>query len=160
MSPTALDSGSARLHPFVMILVHATTVEIAGHGILIRGPSGSGKSDLALRLIQGGAQLVADDQTELFPQGGRLAARAPQTIAGMIEVRGLGIVRLPYCAEVPLALVVDLVASECIERLPEARTAEFLGIFVPLMALAPFEASAEAKVRLAMLSATRDIMRT
>ena len=60
-----------------MLLVHGTTVEIAGQAVLIRGPSGSGKSDLALRLIDGGAQLVADDQTELSPRDGRLVASAP-----------------------------------------------------------------------------------
>ena len=143
-----------------MLLVHGTTVEIAGQGVLIRGPSGSGKSDLALRLIDGGAQLVADDQTELSPQGGRVVARAPDTIAGLLEVRGLGIVTVPHRSWAPLALVVDLVGEDQVERLPEAGRAGFLGFSVPRMVLAPFQVSAAAKVRLAILSATRDIMRS
>jgi len=143
-----------------MVLVHGTTVAIEGKGVLLRGPSGSGKSDLALRLIDRGAVLVADDQTRLSEADGRLAAAAPPSIAGLIEVRGIGIVRLDYAAGVPLALVVDLVAGARVERLPPAVFASFLGIAVPLIALDPFEGSAMAKVRLAALSPTRDIMRS
>lgn len=141
-----------------MQLVHATSVEIGGHAILIRGPSGGGKSDLALRLIDGGAQLVADDQTRLAVEAGRLFASAPAALAGLLEVRGLGIVRLAHRDRVPLALVVDLVAAQDVERLPDPGHAALLGILVPKLALAAFEVSAAAKVRLAMLSATRDIM--
>ena len=141
-----------------MHLVHGTTVDILGHGVLIRGPSGSGKSDLALRLIDGGARLVADDQTALCLQDGRLEARAPATIAGLLEVRGLGILRLGPCESSVLALVVDLVSDDAIERLPEPQQEEILGIRLPRLALAPFQSSAAAKVRLAVLSATRDIM--
>lgn len=141
-----------------MQLVHATSVEIGGHAVLIRGPSGAGKSDLALRLMDSGAVLVADDQTELAAEAGRLFAAAPAAIAGLIEVRGLGIVRVPHRDRVPVALAVDLVAAREVERLPEPAHAAFLGIAVPRIALAGFEASAAAKVRLAMLSATRDIM--
>lgn len=143
-----------------MLLVHGTTVEIGGQGVLIRGPSGSGKSDLALRLIDGGAQLVADDQTELSPQGDRLVARAPATIAGLLEVRGVGIVQMGYREWAPLALVVDLVDVHEVERLPGTRQAVFLGVSVPSLTLAAFEISVVAKVRLAVLSATRDIMRS
>lgn len=142
-----------------MQLVHATSVEIGGHAVLIRGPSGSGKSDLALRLIDGGAVLVADDQTMVSNDGGRLFCGVPGTIAGYLEVRGLGIVRLPHRARVPLALVVDLVPPKEVERLPEPSSAQLQGVMIPRLALAAFEASAAAKVRLAMHSATRDIMR-
>jgi serine kinase of HPr protein (carbohydrate metabolism regulator) len=142
-----------------MHLVHATCVEIGGHAVLLRGPSGGGKSDLALRLIDGGAMLVADDQTAISVEGGRLFASVPDTIAGLIEVRGLGIVRLPYRSRAPLALVVDLVAAKDVDRLPEPSSAVLLGIMLPRLALSAFEASAAAKVRLAMPSATRDIMR-
>lgn len=141
-----------------MQLVHATSVEIGGHAVLIRGPSGGGKSDLALRLIDGGALLIADDQTELTAEAGRLFTGVPASIAGLLEVRGLGIVRLPHRDRVPLALIVDLVAAKDVERLPEPSHAAYLGIAVPRVLLAAFEASAPAKVRLAMLSATRDIM--
>jgi len=141
-----------------MHLVHATSVEIDGHAVLIRGPSGGGKSDLALRLIDGGATLVADDQTALSAEGGRLFASVPETIAGLIEVRGVGLLRVPHRARAPLALVVDLVPPKDVERLPEPYSAAFLGILVPCLRLAAFEASTPAKVRLAMGSATRDIM--
>lgn len=154
-----LDSPLGALHPSPMQLVHATSVEIGGSAVLIRGPSGSGKSDLALRLIDSGAALVADDQTALAAEGGRLFATVPEAIAGLIEVRGVGILRLPHCPRAPLALVVDLVPSEQVERLPEPSSAVLLGVAVPRLAMAAFEASAAAKVRLAMLSATRDIMR-
>lgn len=135
-----------------MTLVHATTVEIAGRGVLIRGPSGSGKSDLALRLIDAGARLVADDQTEVERRGDRLVAMAPAAIAGRIEVRGLGIVPLQAVAQTTLALVVDLVPAAKVERMPEARAVEILGISLPVLQLDPFEASAPAKLRLAVVS--------
>ncbi|MGE5546886.1 MAG: HPr kinase/phosphorylase [Solirubrobacterales bacterium] len=142
-----------------MQLVHATSVEIDGRAVLIRGASGSGKSDLALRLIDGGATLVADDQTELVAENGRLFASVPATIAGLLEVRGLGLVRVPHCNRVPVALVVDLVGAGDVDRLPEPKATAFLGVAVPMLRLHAFEASCPAKVRLAMLSATRDIMR-
>src|SRR5437588_5560986 len=91
------------------VLMHGTAVAIDGRGVLLRGPSGSGKSDLALRLIDAGARLVADDQTELRRDGDAIIARAPPTIAGMIEVRGLGIVRIEALPAAPVALLVDLV---------------------------------------------------
>ncbi len=141
-----------------MQLVHATSVALGGHAVLIRGPSGSGKSDLALRLMDGGATLVADDQTQVSAEGGRLYVGVPGSIAGMIEVRGIGVLRVPHLARAPLALVVDLVPPEDVERMPEPSSAVFLGILLPRLALAAFEASAAAKVRLAMGSATRDIM--
>jgi serine kinase of HPr protein (carbohydrate metabolism regulator) len=136
--------------------VHATCVALRARrgwrGVLLRGPSGSGKSDLALRLIDSNARLVSDDQTELERAGLQLFATAPPTIAGLIEVRGLGIVRLPrdqLVARVPLTLLVDLVAERQIERLPEPRHECVLGVRLPVMAVAPFEPSAPTKLRLA-----------
>ena len=143
-----------------MRLVHGTTVEIAGKGVLIRGASGSGKSDLALRLIDGGAVLVADDQTALAASDCGLIASAPAAIAGLLEVRGLGLVRLPHHETTPLALVVDLVAADQIERLPDETRTTFLGFEVPTIQLAAFEASTAAKVRLAAVCPTRDIIRS
>jgi serine kinase of HPr protein (carbohydrate metabolism regulator) len=133
-----------------MIRVHGTSVALGGDGILLRGPSGSGKSDLALRLIDEGAKLVADDQTELHLSGGELRMTAPATIAGLIEVRGLGILRVPTVPEAGLRLVIDLMPGASIERLPEPRFCALLGQDVPLVTLAPFEASATAKLRLAL----------
>src|SRR5580693_1856546 len=97
-----------------MLLAHATTVAIDGRGVLLRGPSGSGKSDLALRLIDAGARLVADDQSELSRHGETIIVRAPAAIAGLIEVRGVGILRVDTIAEAPLALVADLTTPELI----------------------------------------------
>ena len=133
-----------------MIRVHGTSVALGGGGVLLRGPSGCGKSDLALRLIDRGAHLVADDQTELYIDGDNICMTAPATIVGQIEVRGLGIRRVPYVETAPLWVVVDLVAPAEIERLPESRACTLLGRDVPLITLAPFEASAVAKLHLAV----------
>ena len=136
------------------LLVHATAIAIDSRAVLLRGASGSGKSDLALRLIDAGARLVADDQSELYRRGDAIIARAPATIAGLVEVRGIGIFRLDALAEAPVALIVDLVPSETLERLPVRRSETILGLALPLIALAPFEASAAAKLRLALRAFT------
>ena len=136
------------------VLLHATAIAIAGRAVLLRGASGAGKSDLGLRLIDAGARLVADDQSELLRRGDSLIVRAPATIAGLIEVRGVGIVRLEALAEVPVAMIVDLVPAETLERLPARRNEAILGLDLPLIALAPFEASAAAKLRLALRAFT------
>lgn len=130
------------------LLVHATAVAIDGEAVLLRGPSGSGKSDLALRLLDAGAQLVADDQTLLRRAGRRLLASAPTSLAGLLEIRGVGILRVAAAAATPLVLIADLVPSDEVERLPEARRETILGVPVPVFGLAPFEASAPAKLRL------------
>jgi HPr kinase/phosphorylase len=130
------------------LLLHATAVAIDEAAVLLRGPSGSGKSDLALRLIDGGAQLIADDQTVLRRVGGRVFAGAPPAIAGLIEIRGFGIVRMDPREAMPLLLIADLIPSGDIERLPEPRWETVLGLTVPQIAVAPFEASAPAKLRL------------
>ncbi len=128
--------------------VHGTTVAIDGGAILLRGPSGSGKSDLALRLIDGGAQLVADDQTLLWRDGDRVLAEAPPAIAGLIEIRGIGIIKMDRADPVPLLLIADLVASRDVERMPVRGCETVLGVSIARIALAPFEASAAAKLRL------------
>jgi len=132
------------------LLVHATAIAIEGNAVLIRGRPGAGKSDLALRLIDDGARLVADDQAELKRTGRHISVRAPASIAGLLEVRGIGIVRLDALREAPLVLLVDLVPREEIERLPDRHFEEVLGQAIPLIALAAFDASAAAKVRLAV----------
>lgn len=135
-----------------MIRVHGTSVALDGGGVLLRGPSGSGKSDLALRLIDGGARLVADDQTELHACEHGVSMSSPPAIAGQMEVRGLGIVPVPTVASALLRLVVDLVPTEAVERLPEQCTCTLLGQAIPLLRLAGLEASAPAKLRLALRS--------
>jgi HPr kinase/phosphorylase len=132
--------------------VYGTSVSVGGDGVLLRGPSGCGKSDLALRLIADGALLVADDQTLLHRNGDTLEMSAPAELAGLLEVRGLGIVRVPHVDNTPLRLVFDLLPMGEIERLPEPRFVTFDGVAVPLLALAPEAASAAARVRLALRS--------
>ncbi|MCB2108441.1 MAG: HPr kinase/phosphatase C-terminal domain-containing protein [Rhodobacteraceae bacterium] len=127
--------------------VHATCIAIAETGILIRGPSGSGKSDLALRLIDGGAVLVADDYVDIAPAGGRLEAATPGAIAGLIEVRGFGVVRIPYRAKVMIGLAVDLRPVEDIERLPDRTTTSIEGVSVPWIELDAQQPSAAARIR-------------
>jgi len=138
------------------LLLHATTVAIGERAVLLRGPSGSGKSDLALRLIDAGARLVADDRSELQRDGEAILVRAPATIAGLIEARGIGILRVATLPVARLALLVDLVAPEAVERLPEPRSEPILGLSIPLVAVAPFEASAAAKIRLALAAVEED----
>jgi RNase adaptor protein for sRNA GlmZ degradation len=135
-----------------MILAHATSVSIDGKGVLLRGPSGGGKSDIALRLIAAGAILVADDQTALSVESGILFASAPPTIAGCIELRGIGIRRLDHLDHVPVILVVDLVDAGGVDRLPEPEWVVIEGVALPLLRLDPFEASAAAKLILAVRS--------
>jgi serine kinase of HPr protein (carbohydrate metabolism regulator) len=128
--------------------VHATCVAIKGRAVLISGPSGSGKSDLALRLIDRGATLVSDDYTELTPHGGRLLASPPERIAGKIELRGIGIVERQWVSGVPVCLAVDLAAP--VERLPEPEARQIAGVALPLLRLSALEASAPIKVEAAL----------
>ena len=129
--------------------VHASTVATGGRAVLLGGPSGSGKSDLALRLIDRGFTLVSDDQTVVMREGDRLIASAPPTIAGKLEVRGLGIVEMETVTDVPVALFVELTSD--IERLPdENRERSILGVELPLISIDARTASAPSKVALAL----------
>ena len=130
-------------------LLHASCVAIDGRAVLIEGPSGSGKSDLALRLIDRGATLVSDDYTVVERSGSDLIASAPATIAGRIEVRGLGLLEQPALTEAPVALLVAI--DEPVVRLPvSGRTRAVAGIALPMVALAALEASAPIKVERAL----------
>ena len=143
---------------------HGTAIAVSGRAALIVGPSGAGKSDLALRclavaptaLIPAAAQLVGDDRVIVSLAGGRLRVAAPEPIRGKLEVRGLGIVKVPYVESADLAMVVELVAPGAVERLPDPLpTHRFMGVSVPLLRLAPFEAAAPVKVLLALSLATQ-----
>lgn len=140
-------------------LAHGTAVALGAKAALIRGGSGAGKSDLALRCIalpplahvSLRAELVSDDQVRLAAKEGGIEVAPPATIAGKIEVRGLGILTLPYRALARLALVVDLVPPDEVPRYPlEPESANYLGMDFPLVRLAPFEASAPVKLVLAL----------
>ena len=116
---------------------HCTVVSINGNGILIEGPSGSGKSSLALGLLERAeaksisSSLVCDDQALLEARDGRLIAKAPSTIAGKIEVRGFGIVDLPFIKSVEVNLVARLVSELDLERMPKPKTETKLEITIP-----------------------------
>ena len=129
--------------------LHASTVALDGRAVLITGPSGSGKSDLALRLLDRGFTLVSDDQTIVKRDGDRVLATAPPTIAGKMEVRGIGIVEMERTSDVPVALWVELTSD--IQRMPDdSRERPILGVALPLISIDAMPASAPAKVSLAL----------
>lgn len=129
--------------------IHATTVAINGHGVMITGKSGCGKSDLALRLIDRGAVLVSDDYTDILVDAGEITASPPPTIAGLIEVRGLGIMTRPFASKVQVKLLVDL--DQAPQRMPDSGLSrDILGISIATLALAAHEASSPIKVEWAL----------
>ena len=128
--------------------VHATCVAIGGRAVLLAGRPGAGKSDLALRLIDRGARLVSDDYTIVRAEGDRLFASAPATIAGKIEVRGVGVVAVEPVGEARVCLYVDL--DRAPERLPQPFSMPLVGLQVPALALAALETSAPLKLEAAL----------
>jgi HPr kinase/phosphorylase len=148
-------------------LVYGTCVALGGRAAILQGPSGSGKSDLALRFLalsmnldalgtgEGSAperpMLVSDDQVIVRSINGRLFVRPPGAIAGKLEVRGLGIIDVPHRSEAELRLMVALTTPENVPRIPTAKpVVMLLGAPTPLIKLAPFDASAPIKLRLAL----------
>jgi serine kinase of HPr protein (carbohydrate metabolism regulator) len=143
-------------------LVHGTCVAFGGRAVLLRGAPGSGKSDLALRFLalqpQGEARalLVADDQVFIEARAdGALLASAPATLAGKIEVRGVGIVEVPFLRQAELRLVCDLVDERDVPRMPPEtwERTKIAGSALPLLRLAPFGASAPLKLKIALFLA-------
>jgi serine kinase of HPr protein (carbohydrate metabolism regulator) len=146
-------------------LVHGTCVALGRRGVLLRGGAGAGKTDLALRFMALPGEgalcpgLVADDQVYVTVNpDGTLTATAPPTIAGKMEVRGLGILPVPFLPEAQLVLVCDLVGGKDVPRMPpeSERTTVLAGVPLPTLRLAPFEASAPLKLKMALLRATPD----
>jgi HPr kinase/phosphorylase len=142
--------------------IHASCVAIGAKGVLLLGKSGAGKSDLALRLIDQGARLVADDRTILYVTGGALHARAPASIEGLLEIRGVGIIRLPSRANVKIALVVNLGRED--QRLPPARRYRLPQPLVvkarpPEIVLDALFASTPVKIRAAVRAFSRGLFR-
>lgn len=144
--------------------VHGTAIAFGHRAILIRGPSRVGKSDLALRclglctsaLVRESAKLVADDQVILKPQSHDLMVRAPATLRGKLEVRGLGILEVEALPEATLVLVADLVCEGRIERYPDPWPfAHISGFDIPLIRIFPFESSAPLKLVTAIDMAPR-----
>lgn len=129
--------------------IHATMLVCNGQGILLKGVSGSGKSDLALRLIENKrACLVADDVVDLYEKNGLIFGTAPKKLQGLLEVRGVGIVKYPFVNDVSVSLVVNLVASDKIERMPKNEYENILGVEIPKIDLYAKESSAPEKVLL------------
>lgn len=112
--------------------IHASCVTAHGKGLLILGPSGAGKSALALQLIALGARLVADDRCDIWAEGQTLMARAPAPIAGLIEARGMGILRLPYCTSTPVTAAINVTRTTT-DRMPTPRQTRFAGIDVDFL---------------------------
>ncbi len=150
-----MTSPVVNIHASCVVLADAAKTFEAPHetGLLLLGESGTGKSDLALRLIALGAVLVADDRCDLFLKAGSIHARPPRTLAGLIEIRGVGLVELRHVPETPIGLVVRLVPAHAIARLPESARyqppAPLLApssVWPPEIAIDPFQASAPAKI--------------
>ncbi|MEM7192154.1 MAG: HPr kinase/phosphatase C-terminal domain-containing protein [Pseudomonadota bacterium] len=144
------------------VLVHGTCIALGPYAALLRGPSGSGKSDLALRFLAlapeevGPAKLVADDQVCLAHSGTSLQVSPPGKLKGLIEVRGLGIQPVPFIASARLVVVCDLVRAEDVPRMPPDPWdhTDLAGAKIPALKIAPFEASAPLKLKMAIIAAT------
>ncbi len=139
------------------MLIYGTCVSLGGNAAILKGASGSGKSDLALRFIfdtppELEAALVADDQIEVEERNGKLMASAPQTIAGRMEVRGIGIIAVPYRRDAEVRLIVQLTDNDEVPRLPPSPlpAQSLCGRDLPILQLSPFEPSAHLKLRLAL----------
>ncbi len=142
--------------------IHASCVAIGGKGVLLLGSSGAGKSDLALRLIDEGAALVADDRTLLFVKNGALHAKAPPSIKGLLEIRGVGIVKATARSSVKLALAVTLGREGA--RLPVLRffsppSTLRTNTKLPQITLNPRFASTPARIRCALAAFSRGLLR-
>ena len=152
------------------ITLHASCVALGDDGILILGPPGSGKSDLVLRLLdQPGygtgpelirGRLVADDQTVIERRGSALFATAPQPIAGLLEIRGQGIVKVAHLPEARLTLVVRLMPATEIERLPDnTQINRIAGVALPEIAIDPSKVTATARIRAVLTAVPHDELR-
>lgn len=132
--------------------IHGTVLAWEGEAVLLRGKSGSGKSDLAWRtlLADEEARLVADDRVEVTPGAEGLTVSAPPALAGLLEIRGLGLLELPYAQEAALRLVVDLVPLASVPRMAPPAFEDISGVLLPRLALHAFEPSAPAKLALAL----------
>ena len=134
--------------------IHGTTVEVEGRGLLLLGPSGSGKSSLALQLMATGGRLVSDDRTDLRRDQNNVVASAPASLNGRIEARGVGILNADPAGPVRLVLVADLGKSEDM-RLPPDRYHELLGVRLPL-ALGPYRPHLYAALRQYLIAGRAD----
>ena len=138
-----------------METVWGTCVAMDGRAVLFRGPSGSGKSDLALRVVKAGGKLISDDRTRLIREQDQILATSTDRHVGQIEVRGVGIVTVEHQQRAPLALVIDMMPPDQVERYPDPRHCTYLEIDVPPSWPLPFEVSAVVKVEAALFGQLR-----
>lgn len=140
--------------------VHASCVSIGSRGVLLLGKSGSGKSDVALRLMAHGAMLVADDQVLLHEEDGVLRAGVDAHIRGLLEIRGIGLVRYPVASNIPLRLAVNLVALEQMEHIPTPQQFSLLGVSIPQISIHGFDSSTPHKIYAAIHAMRRGNLHT
>lgn len=141
------DPKSVLLHGSAVLL---KSVDFQPSVVFIRGLSGSGKSDLALRLIEAGGLLVCDDQVHLERRQDKIFASAVDTIRGLLEVRGVGLLHMPVADPARVRLIIDLVPREDVPRLPDPETVDILGVKLPRFRLHAFDVSAALKVHKAL----------
>lgn len=140
--------------------IHGTCIAAGSKGVLLLGASGSGKSDLALRLISRGAVLVADDVVMLRKEEDYIIANADTATRGLLEVRGVGLVHYPVANHIPVVLVVRLVVQEKVERLPTPAVESLLGVSIPAISISGIEASSPDKVHAALHALLRNRLHT
>jgi HPr kinase/phosphorylase len=139
--------------------LQASSVAIDGEAILLIGPSGSGKSDLCLRLMDRGGHLISDDFVELSEKGEQVYVSAPSAIEGLLEIRGIGIKRVAFVEGAPLKMVFYLKDEKDIERLPEPQETKICGISVPCFDINAMTASAPLKIVTVLSSSDEDFLR-
>ena len=127
--------------------IHGSSVALEDNGVLIIGNSGSGKSDLALRLIDSGGTLISDDQTLCLKKQNEIFLFSIAAIYGLLEIRNMGIIKVPYVENVKMKIIVSLVQKKT-ERLYPKNKKRLLGLNFPHLELEPNEISAVAKIKL------------
>lgn len=153
-----MSNGNGNSHS--VLRIHGSCVSVGSRGVLLLGASGSGKSDLALRLMAKGALLVADDQVLLHAQEGYLVANVDDSIRGLLEIRGVGLVRYPLAANIPVTLAVQLVERAAIEHIPSPAVYSQLGVEIPQISLHGYDASTPEKVYAALHALLRNSLHT
>ncbi|MBL6865062.1 MAG: HPr kinase/phosphatase C-terminal domain-containing protein [Rhodospirillales bacterium] len=133
-----------------MFIIHSTAISLNGDGILIKGPSGSGKTDLALRLIESGGKLISDDQVIIKRKAKRLFLSSPKELNGLMQLSGIGIVKVDYVQNIPLELVVKLQPYKNLDPFPINKEEIIKDLSIPTLSLYSFAVSATAKIKVAL----------